>query len=379
MSPQIVQIVPRLAPSVGGVADYASLLAQRLTEDCQIDSSFLVGDPAWQGPARLDRFSVDRIDGQQAHQLERQLIKLGADLVLLHYVGYGYQKRGCPIWLVSGLKSWKTKYPRRRLVVMFHELFAYGRPWQSSFWTSPLQRILAKSLALLSDHCVTNLTGSAQALAAMTGRPQSAFTVLPVFSNVGELAAPRPWRQRKSHMIVFGSAAWRRQAYLEYGNDLARACRTLDIDTIVDLGPPCGELPKLPFAHVIEGVLAAESVDRQLAEARAGFFTCPAPYLGKSGIFAAYAAHGLLPVTFSANGAVNRDGLAAGTHFLPSIDSTGNAQERFSAIARRAHSWYSDHRIANQARRYSDCLLNAASRTATETDLVPTLLSERIN
>jgi len=265
MTVEIIQIVPRLAPSIGGVGDYASLLARSLRDEHEIQSSFLVGDPAWRGPARLDRLSVERIDDPQAHQLERHLEKLSADLVLLHYVGYGYQKRGCPVWLVNGLKNWKRKHPRRRLVVMFHELFASGRPWQSSFWTSPLQRSLAKSLALLSDHCLTNLTRSAQALSAMSGRPQSAFTVLPVFSNVGELPAMRPWRQRKSRMIVFGSAAWRRQAYREHEIDLTRACRALDIDTIVDLGPPCGQLPKLPFAQVVAGILPAESIGRQLA------------------------------------------------------------------------------------------------------------------
>ncbi len=356
MSAQIVQIVPRLAPSIGGVADYASLLARRLREEYQIDSSFLVGDPAWQGPARLDQFSVERIDDRQAQHLERQLIKRDADMVLLHYVGYGYQKRGCPIWLVNGLKIWKRKYSRHRLVVMFHELFASGRPWQSSFWTSPLQRSLAKSLALLSDHCVTNLTRSAQALVAMSGRPQSAFTVLPVFSNVGELPAPRPWCERKSRMIVFGGAEWRRQAYFDRRMDLAQAIETLGIDEVVDIGLPCGDLPKLPVRHTVKGILTAGSVDRELTEARAGFFTCPAAYLGKSTIFAAYAAHGLLPVTSAGNTLRNQDGPFAGEQFLPVGDWAAAAPEKLAAISQQAYQWYQRHKLGEQSQCYASML-----------------------
>ncbi|MFZ4728709.1 MAG: glycosyltransferase family 1 protein, partial [Pseudanabaena sp.] len=68
--------------------------------------------------------------------------------VLLHYVGYGYAKRGCPVWLVDGIQRWKNLYPDRLLVTMFHELHASGTPpWTSSFWLSPLQKNLVTRLA----------------------------------------------------------------------------------------------------------------------------------------------------------------------------------------------------------------------------------------
>jgi hypothetical protein len=373
MSGNIVQLVPRLPPSIGGVADYASLLARRWRADFGIESSFLVGDASWQGASWHDAFAVERIARPQARELEQRLTKLGADLVLLHYAGYGYQKRGCPVWLVHGLSSWKSHYPQRRLVVMFHELFATGRPWQSSFWASPLQKFLAQALARMADHCLTNLTRSAQALTAMTGRSLSSFTVLPVFSNAGQSPAPKPWHERQARMIVFGSAASRRQVYLEYGDDLARACRALDVDTVVDIGPPCGEIAKFPFTCLVEGILSAETIAHQLTDARAGFFTCPVPYLGKSSIFAAYAAHGLLPVTFAANHAANQDGLIAGQHFWPVEQLAGDNGEKFSAIAERAHDWYFGHGIASQARFYAACLRQPFSASESATDWMPAL------
>jgi hypothetical protein len=364
----LVQITPRLAPSIGGIADYARLLAGRLRQDCAIDSRFLVGDPAWQGPVQIDGFTVERLVDTQAQELQRRLAQLDAEIVLIHYVGYGYQNRGCPVWLWRGLQSWKSKTPGARLLVMFHELFAYGRPWQSSFWTSPLQRALTRSLAQLSDHCLTNLSRSARWLAAVTGRPPSDFTVLPVFSNVGELSSLTPPNRRAAKLVVLGSAAWRRQVYFDHGADLAQACRALEIEQILDIGPSFGALPKLPVAHSPCGTLPLDEIHRQLTSARAGFFTCPAPYLGKSSIFAAYAAHGLVPLTYAENRALNHDGLTAGEHFLPIANSTRGQAESFTSIMERAHGWYHNHSLAKQAQRYFQIFLSVAQERVEPTE-----------
>src|SRR5438093_5969188 len=168
MSLELTQIVPGLPPVISGVGDYAYLLARQLRAAHDIHTRFVVCDARWQGAKDFEEFSVDRIRAQQSEELEKELGASGMpSTVLLHYVGYGYQKRGCPFWLVQALESWKKRDTNRRLVVMFHELYAFGPPWRSSFWTSPLQRGLTKSLALLSDHCVTNLKNSMQGLVRM--------------------------------------------------------------------------------------------------------------------------------------------------------------------------------------------------------------------
>jgi hypothetical protein len=356
MPANIIHIVPRLAPSIGGVADYAALLARQLRDGHAIQSAFLVGDPAWQGTARLDGFMVERIAGQQANLLERSLKNLDAAIVLLHYVGYGYQKRGCPIWLLRGLQSWKRQSPRHRLIVMFHELFATGLPWQSSFWSAPLQRGLTKALALLSDARLTNLAGSGEIIARLTGQPTSSIPVLPVFSTVGEANGEDDLEKRKPHMIVFGSASWRRQAYRSHGESLARACATLGIETIVDIGAPLNETPRLPVALRQTGVLSAPAISRELRCARAGFFTYPAPLLGKSTIFAAYTAYGLIPVTYGENRGVNLDALRPEEHFLALDHAPRRTSERCTAIARGAQRWYAAHNLAKQGELFADCI-----------------------
>src|SRR6266508_864159 len=150
-APEIIQIVPKLPPSISGVGDYAYLLARELRAAQDIDTRFVVCDPSWQGAKDLDGFTVSRINDRRADILIEQISDCGMPSVLvLQYAGYGYQKRGCPVWLVKALDEWKRQDSMRRVLVMFHELYASGPPWRSSFWTSRVQRALVKSLALLS-------------------------------------------------------------------------------------------------------------------------------------------------------------------------------------------------------------------------------------
>jgi hypothetical protein len=106
--------------------------------------------------------------------------------VLLHYVNYGYAKRGCPVWLVDGLQRWRSASVNRSVVTMFHEVYATGPPWASSFWLSPLQRNLAARVASLSDRCLTSRQGYAKLLYELSLGKQTQIPTLPVFSNIGE-------------------------------------------------------------------------------------------------------------------------------------------------------------------------------------------------
>ena len=113
------------------------------------------------------------------------------------------------------------------------------------------------------------------------------------------------------------------------------------------MGAPLASPPSdlsIPFsAH---GLLRVEDAPAVFGESLAGFFTYPAPYLGKSGIFAAYCAHGLVPVTTADNRRPNADGLQAGIHYL--VGTEGNPPE---AVARAAHAWYRQHPPPGSRRR----------------------------
>src|SRR2546429_764945 len=160
----IIQIVPYLPPTLSGVGDYAFLLAQELRRAHGIVTRFIVAEPDRENgiekaesgkrkvESEVDGFPVHRLIQRSADELLRVLSADGmTPTVLLHYVGYGYEKRGCPFWLVNGLEQWRKGESDRRLVTMFHELFASGPPWRSSFWTSPLQSRLAARPSMVSD------------------------------------------------------------------------------------------------------------------------------------------------------------------------------------------------------------------------------------
>jgi hypothetical protein len=355
---EIVHIVPYLPPSISGVGDYALLLAGELRRSHNINSRFIVGDPKWEGLSEVNGFPVTKIAERSARSFERLLDEQAGALlpVLLQYVGYGYEKRGGPLWLVHGLKKWKKLGINRRLVVMFHELFAFGPPWRSSFWMAPLQRSLAKSLALVGSNCFTNLRENVSALTRLTSRPDVDIFVLPVFSNVGEPNMLTRLSDRKARMVVFGSAGWRRQVYLRHQEALEKACRELGITELLDIGPPCGPIPDLSLRCVRKGSLPAEQISQELLDARAGFFVHPVAYLGKSGVFAAYAAHGLAPITHAMNHADNQDGLRLGEHFL-SVSSLARCGEHcVESVALRVREWYTGHSISEQAARYANAI-----------------------
>jgi hypothetical protein len=424
---EILQIVPGLPPTISGVGDYTFILAQKLRKEHGIKTQFVVCEPNWKNveilkaemlksefrspvsdlrpPTRLDGFPVHQLREQSAGELLRVLSLPGMPTtVLLHYVGYGYEKRGCPVWLVRGLEKWRKQKAEsrnqsgnqpgeigglmecgtvstgqaisqakevggqkpnpisdvsvsafsfsaeRRLVTMFHELYAFGPPWRSSFWTSPLQSWIAKTLARRSEQRITNRAASATWLAAASHHPMNAISALPVFSNVGEPEELPDWEERPPRLIVFGSASQRRKVYFECKADLEKVCQAMGLNEIVDIGAPF-EIPPLSVRLTQRGILSAQAVSREMLAARTGFFAYPAPFLGKSTIFAAYAAHGLVPVTFSANRAGNEDGLKAGEHYLFASEARGDGA---GTIARNAHGWYQAHDTKAQAGCYAN-------------------------
>ena len=113
---EILQIVPGLPPAIDGVGDYAFLLARQLRKAHGINTRFVVCDPWWQsegGGQRTEvtnqgsvvgsqwsvvsgQFSVYQLRERSAEELLRVLNQPGiSHTVLLQYVGYGYEKRGC--------------------------------------------------------------------------------------------------------------------------------------------------------------------------------------------------------------------------------------------------------------------------------------------
>jgi hypothetical protein len=235
----------------------------------------------------------------------------------------------------------------RRLVTMFHELYAFGPPWRSSFWTSPVQRWIAKRLADVSDCCYTSKIMYAKMLRQLSFCHRQ-IRVFPIFSTIGESKNILPLQQRKRQMLIFGTPGWRRKIYTEHIEALSRACRSLRVERIVDVGESHGI--KLNFMPVIEtGRQPASEVRRLLSESMAGFMTYFDDSLAKSSIFAAYCAHGVLPI-LACRGASEADGITQGGEYLSALDmpETTNDTE-MQAVADNAQLWYRKHSIEKTA------------------------------
>ena len=99
---KILQIVPKLPPSIDGVGDYAFNLALGLKSYSNIQTEFLVGDSKWKGTKIINGFPVINFNSEKKDDYLEILNKYS--LVLLQYVGYGYEKRGCPYWLINGIE-----------------------------------------------------------------------------------------------------------------------------------------------------------------------------------------------------------------------------------------------------------------------------------
>lgn len=271
----------------------------------------------------------------------------GPSGVLLHYSGYGFQERGCPVWLVTGIARWLARGGGRQISTFFHEVNAFGPPWRSSFWLSPLQRRLAAALAGASSRIATSLPVYREVLHRWV--PRQEIAVLPVFSAVGEPAEVPPLASRPRRLAVFGAAGTRQRAFREHAADLAAACRALDAEEVVEVGPPGADAPVAVAGRPVRrlGVLPAAEVEALLLDSAAGFLAYPADFLPKSTVFAAYCAHGVVPVCASSR----RNGggpLTRGEHYLPPHPVHPPDAAELQAVAGRARAWYAEHSLERQ-------------------------------
>ena len=358
----IYSIVTRLPPAIDGVGDYSLNLARQLRQDFGIETHFIVGDTTWKGATEIEGFPVSKLTSHLATNLVSLLPSNCQHPipVLLHYVGYGYAKKGCPFWLVEGLQAWKNQVANTRLITMFHETYAFGAPWNSVFWLSPLQKNLAARLTRLSDMCITSKQSYAKTLEKLSFSKQNNIPTLPVFSTIGEPNQVPLLTQRSRRLVVFGQPPNRRKVYQKSLATLTRTCQELEIKEIWDVGPPTGmnltEINGFPVVSV--GQITPLEISTILLNSIAGFFNYPTEYLAKSTIFAAYCAHGLIPIgTFSY--ASSADGIEPGKHYWLADHQKGSLTlAEAQTIADNAYNWYQTHNLSAQAKVFFAYLRN---------------------
>jgi len=361
----LIQIAPQLPPNVGGIADYAVILGRRVAEKTNggVQSAYVqAGRRDSDAPADALN-STDLVRQQSANALVEAVGAYAEEAehaaLLLHYVGYGYQQRGCPVWLVRAMQRLRAEQPSVRRITMFHELYATSRkPWTSAFWTMPLQRYVTARIARLSDGMMTNRRASAEELRAMTGR-ETPLLVSPTFSNVGEPWALPPYAEREPCAVVFGGAECKAATYEQHGAALSRALRRMGIERILDIGVPVqdGATDALPLPVEAKGVLPAEEVGAHLRSASVGVLRYPLHCLTKSGLWAGYAAHGVPTVLVAERQPAET--LEEDRHFVLLDALAGEIPDKSQrgSMSREVKRWYDEQGHSRHAARMALRLL----------------------
>lgn len=243
---RVCVILPRLPPVVDGLGDYTLHIWRHYHYAANqnlslLDQStnwyFLTARDADSSAAVFPNASISPLP-RESSQLSSVLEESGAEVVLLQFSGYGFDQNALPYHLADGLKQWLSKAQSRRLVTMFHELYAFGPPWKKAFWLSLPQQFLARSLCELSQVAVTSNHAYFNKLKDWF--PHKDIRIIPIGANFEN---PKNIAKDWSCVSIFGK---QRLDSVEMHRELLRfLTRQRLVRTIVLSGePPASDLAK---------------------------------------------------------------------------------------------------------------------------------------
>jgi hypothetical protein len=257
-------------------------------------------------------------------------------MIHLHYVGYGYSARGIPGNLVRALEKWKQN-KRNQLLVTFHELFAAANiPWKSSFYLQKYQKFLFLRLSKIADYAITS--GH-----VFESHFTSSVFKFPVFSNIPPPTFVIPFEMRNDYAVIWGNLEAKRKAYSFLGKYYDHIRLHWKWTKIIDIGVLDPSPPTMPVPIIHLGFLSDIEISCILSSCKYGILTAYSPdYFSKSGIFAAYASHGLavLSAPSKEDYFACQDGLFADFHFQKMDE---DIYESASFLASNVRKWYADH------------------------------------
>lgn len=354
-SSKILQIVPRLPPYSDGVGDYARLLAQQLSLDHYLETEFVAFRPGDKTPTETDGFRTHRLFQHSAAGF-LSLVPHDIESILLHYSNFPYLqgKLDAPFWLVSVLKT-LTSQRNLPLVVMYHELPTLK--WKRVRVLNPVQTLVSRRLSRLANAVVTDSHHFKTHLEKWTDAP---VTCIPDFSTIGEPQAEqvRSLSQRQPRLIIFGGSD-RTRAYQPLDRLIA-TCEALGIQEICDIGTPQGleanRFGAIAFKEM--GFQPAETVRQLLLDSVAGFmdYSRFPGDLGKSSVFAAFCAHGVMPICTAYNPS-EPDGVFASKQYAIAGHTLSKlSPQQRQNIADQARTWYNQHSLETNAQLFASHL-----------------------
>jgi hypothetical protein len=367
---ELTHIIPRFAPQIDGLGDYGRLLALELGPTHGFESRCIVGDSLWNRLAEENTppFPVAAVRERTAAELLRLLGD--AETVVLHYVGYGYDRRGIPFWINQGLQKWKRSAPGCRLVVVFHELWASGPPWKTEFYTSLVQRWLCRRLHRLADAAMTSVPINVRRLDAIEPG-KTVFQPIPSNLPTGASGRAPTTSGRPIDVVAFGQEASRfrslstHERFLRALNEKGRLGRVRIVGKCATLTGDDARLVAafLPQDRIeVHPDVAPEEGGRLLRASDLFVSFYPSAFLCKSGALMAALGNGCVPLLAESTNAAP---LAEGRE-LVACDGTDAA---IDLLLRRIDAGELD-RIAVTGRQWHD---THASWEAVVKNLVPLL------
>jgi hypothetical protein len=343
----ILQIVPHAPGGRDGVGDYARILAGCLKKSHDFETTFISAAPS--ASARTED-GYPLLSPLRTVADGRRLEPYGG--IVLHYVNYGFNRRGVPVWLPSVLRRLQITV-RARLVTVFHELYASGSWRQSAFWLRPIQMRIARLIAETSDVAIVSSEVFREQLTTLA--PLKRPIVRPVFSNLGEpaLSSAEIANRDPHRWIIFGGTELIERSLRSFLRAAVLiAERYAPRELWVFGGAENSTIRRALQAEKTIRTHYQPDVDAKVASkimAASAFGWIdyfrrpddPMPVVLKSGVFATYCAHGVIPV-FPHGGSpikVGHDVLPGPFFVAPNGQELPAETERASA-AQEVYSWY---------------------------------------
>ena len=355
---KIIQLLPGLQSEPGGIKDYSLKLAEELVKKHGLLTQFITCEQQIQIEPVINGFPVIKLLDRTPEAFLSSLPE-NIDGIILHYNFTGS-------WLLEALQL-AQRLHRFKLVVMFHELIPHPNfHWKSKIAfrlrqllpARELDSLTARGFARIADGVLTDSARFQAILSRWVKRP---ITCIPDFSTIGEPEQVPPLVERDRRLIVFGKPYSRERVYKKSCQELLSSCQILSIEEIYDIGTPLTlNLPEFNGIRVVEmGEQPPEAIGQLMLSSLAGFFDysyCPGD-LGKSTIFAAFCAHGLIPVSSQYNPS-EATGLEINKHYVVPDEQLKNFNLRqLQLIADHARQWYSHHTLTENAKVFASYLL----------------------
>ncbi len=356
---KIIQIVPHPPTHLGGISTYSLKLAEELLKTYGIFTEFIIYESCFQDfpqpiESEINGFPITILPEETIEAVLSFLGKTYFQGIILHYHQPRSGRFSHLFWLFKALQS-AIKLNKCPLLVIFHELSLTFSVRNIEVF-HPLRLLAGRGIAKTANTIVTPSAGFQTLLSKWVHHP---IQCLPIISNIGEPQNVPPLEQRKRRIIIFGREYSRDRVYKKYLQELILCCNILEIEEIYDVGSPGIDLPKLDKISLVDvGEQPSEVVSQLMLTSLAGFFDyshSPGDW-GKSGIFAAYCAHGLIPISTSYN-PTEATGLKLNKHYVVANQQLKNMENmQLQSIADNAFQWYVTHNLSEHARIFATSL-----------------------